>query len=80
MTERKFLTTAKTEEDVRKIADWYGWQAEEDNEGQIIIYTNINESAPQVAQEAAACYGWDYDSENNGSIVLFTGILSDDAS
>ena len=47
MTERKFLSTAKTEADVRKIAEWYGWQAEEDNEGQIIIYTDIPEGAPQ---------------------------------
>ena len=77
---RTFLTTANTEAKVRKIADWYGWQAEEDNEGQIIIYTDINEDASEVAEEAAAIYGWDYDSENNGSIVLFTGILSDDAS
>ena len=77
---RTFLATANTETEVSQIADWYGWQSEEDSEGQIIIYTNINESTPQVAQEAAAIYGWDYDSENNGSIVLFTGILSDDAS
>ena len=74
---RTFLTTANTEAKVRKIADWYGWQAEEDNEGQIIIYTDINEAAPEVAEEAAAIYGWDYDSENNGSIVLFTGIHTD---
>jgi hypothetical protein len=73
---RTFLFEANTEAKVRKIADWYGWQAEEDSEGQIIIYTNINESTPQVAQEAAAIYGWDYDSENNGSIVLFTGVFS----
>jgi len=72
---RTFLFEANTEAKVRKIADWYGWQAEEDNEGQIIIYTDINESAPQVAHEAAATYGWDYDSENNGSIVLFTGVF-----
>lgn len=72
---RTFLFEANTEAKVRKIADWYGWQAEEDSEGQIIIYTNINESTPQVAQEAAAIYGWDYDSENNGSIVLFTGVF-----
>ena len=50
---RTFLTTANTEAKVRKIADWYGWQAEEDNDGQIIIYTDIPEGAPQVAQEAA---------------------------
>ena len=77
---RTFLETANTETEVSQIADWYGWQAEEDNEGQIIIYTDINEAAPEVAQEAAAIYGWNYGSENNGSIVLFTGILSDDAS
>ena len=77
MTERTFLTTANTEAGVRKIADWYGWQAEEDNEGQIIIYTDIPEGAPQVAQEAAAIYGWDYDSDNLGAILLYTGVYSD---
>lgn len=74
MTERKFLPTANTEAKVRKIANWYGWQAERDNEGQVIIYTDIPEGAPQVAQEAAAIYGWDYDSDNNGAILLFTGV------
>ena len=78
MTERKFLTTAKTEEDVRKIADWYGWQVEEDNDGQLIIYTDIPEGAPEVAQEAAAIYYWDYDSDNNGAILLYTGVYSDE--
>ena len=78
MTERKFLTTAKTEADVRKIADWYGWQTEEDNEGQLIIYTDIPEGAPQVAQEAAAIYNWDYDSDNLGAILLYTGVYSDE--
>ena len=78
MTERKFLTTAKTEEDVRKIADWYGWQVEEDNSGQLIIYTDIPEGAPEVAQEAAAIYYWDYDSDNNGAILLYTGVYSDE--
>ena len=78
MTERKFLTTANTEADVRKIADWYGWQVEEDNDGQIIIYTDIPEGAPEVAQEAAAIYGWDYDSDNFGAILLFSGVYSDE--
>ena len=78
MTERKFLTTANTEADVRKIADWYGWQVEEDNSGQLIIYTDIPEGAPEVAQEAAAIYGWDYDSDNYGAILLYTGIYSDE--
>lgn len=75
---RTFLTTADTAAKVRKIADWYGWQAEEDNEGQIIIYTDIPEGAPQVAQEAAAIYNWDYDSDNLGAILLYTGIYSDE--
>ena len=74
--ERTFLFDADTEEKIRKIANWYGWKVEEDNEGQMIIYTNISERAPQVAQEAAACYGWEYDSDNFGSIVLFTGVFS----
>ena len=78
MTERKFLTAANTEADVRKIAEWYGWQAEEDNEGQIIIYTDIPEGAPEVAQEAAAIYHWDYDSDNLGAILLYTGVYSDE--
>ena len=78
MTERKFLPTANTAAKVRKIADWYGWQAEEDNEGQIIIYTDIPEGAPEVAQEAAAIYSWDYDSDNYGAILLSTGIYSDE--
>ena len=78
MTERKFLTTAKTEEDVRKIADWYGWQVEEDNSGQLIIYTDIPEGAPEVAQEAAAIYHWEYDSDNLGAILLYTGVYSDE--
>ena len=78
MTERKFLTTANTEADVRKIADWYGWQVEEDNSGQLIIYTDIPEGAPEVAQEAAAIYGWDYDSDNFGAILLFSGVYSDE--
>jgi len=78
MTERKFLTTANTEADVRKIADWYGWQVEEDNSGQLIIYTDIPEGAPEVAQEAAAIYYWDYDSDNNGAILLYTGVYSDE--
>ena len=78
MTERTFLTAANTEADVRKIADWYGWQVEEDNNGQLIIYTDIPEGAPEVAQEAAAIYGWDYDSDNFGAILLFTGVYSDE--
>ena len=78
MTERTFLTAANTEADVRKIADWYGWQVEEDNSGQLIIYTDIPEGAPEVAQEAAAIYGWDYDSDNFGAIVLFTGVYTDE--
>ncbi len=63
---------------MQKIADWYGWQVEEDNEGQLIVYTDVPEGAPQVAQVAAACYGWDYDSDNFGAIVLFTGVQSSD--
>ena len=78
MTERTLLPTANNETDVRKIADWYGWQVEEDNNGQLIIYTDIPEGAPQVAQVAAACYGWDYDSDNLGSVVLFTGVYADE--
>ena len=78
MTERTFLTTANTEADVRKIAEWYGWQAEEDNNGQLIIYTDIPEGAPEVAQEAAAIYHWDYDSDNLGAILLYTGVYSDE--
>ena len=78
MTERKFLTTAKTEADVQKIADWYGWQMEEDNDGQLIIYTDIPEGAPEVAQEAAAIYHWEYDSDNLGAILLYTGVYSDE--
>ena len=77
---RTFLFEANTEAKIRKIADWYGWQAEEDNEGQMIIYTDIPEGAPQVAQEAAAIYGWEYDSDNLGSILLYTGVYADDAS
>ena len=78
MTERKFLTAANTEADVRKIADWYGWQVEEDNSGQLIIYTDIPEGAPEVAQEAAAIYHWEYDSDNLGAILLYTGVYSDE--
>jgi len=78
MTEGKFLFTANTEAKVRKIADWYGWQVEEDNNGQLIIYTDIPEGAPQVAQEAAAIYHWDYDSDSLGAILLFTGVDSDE--
>jgi Rieske Fe-S protein len=78
MTERKFLTTANTEADVQKIADWYGWQVEEDNSGQLIIYTDIPEGAPEVAQEAAEIYDWDYDSDNLGAILLYTGVCSDE--
>jgi len=78
MTEGKFLFTANTEAKVRKIADWYSWQVEEDNSGQLIIYTDIPEGAPEVAQEAAATYGWDYDSDNLGAILLYTGIYSDE--
>ena len=77
MTERTFLPAANNEADVQKIADWYGWQVEEDNDGQLIIYTDIPEGAPQVAQEAAAIYNWDYDSDNLGAILLFTGVYSD---
>ncbi len=78
MTERTLLPEANTEADVQKIADWYGWQVEEDNEGQLIVYTDVPEGAPQVAQVAAACYGWDYDTDNFGAIVLFTGVQSSD--
>ena len=78
MTERTLLPAANTEADVQKIADWYGWQVEEDNDGQLIIYTDVPEGAPQVAQVAAACYGWDYDTDNFGAIVLFTGVQSSD--
>ena len=78
MTERTFLTTANTEADVRKIADWYGWQVEEDNSGQLIIYTDIPEGAPEVAQEAAQIYDWEYDSDNLGAILLYTGVYSDE--
>ena len=80
MTERTFLPAANNETDVQKIADWYGWQVEEDNSGQLIIYTDIPEGAPQVAQVAAACYGWDYDSDNYGAILLYTGVYSDNVS
>ena len=80
MTERTFLPAANNEADVRKIADWYGWQVEEDNSGQLIIYTDIPEGAPEVAQEAAAIYHWDYDSDNLGAVVLFTGVQAADAS
>ena len=76
MTERKFLTTANTEADVQRIADWYGWHADEDCTGQMIIYTNVPEGAPEEAQKAAAIYGWDYDSDNFGAIVLFTGVFT----
>ena len=78
MTERTLLPAANTEADVQKIADWYGWQVEEDNSGQHIVYTDVPEGAPQVAQVAAACYGWDYDSDNYGAILLYTGIYSDE--
>ena len=63
-----------TEAKVRKVAEWYGWQVEEDNEGQLIVYTDIPEGAPQVAQECAAQQGWDYDSDKYGSILLYTGV------
>ena len=78
MTERTFLPAANNETDVQKIADWYGWQVEEDNDGQLIVYTDVPEGAPQVAQVAAACYGWDYDSDNYGAILLYTGVYSDE--
>ena len=80
MTERTLLPEANTTADVQKIADWYGWQVEEDNEGQLIVYTDVPEGAPQVAQVAAACYGWDYDTDNFGAIVLFTGVQAADDS
>ena len=78
MTERTFLPAANNETDVQKIADWYGWQVEEDNSGQLIIYTDIPEGAPEVAQEAAEIYNWDYDSDNLGAILLYTGVYSDE--
>ena len=74
------MTTANTSVKVRHIADHYGWQVEEDNNSQLIIYTDIPEGAPQVAQEAAAIYHWDYDSDNLGAVVLFTGVQAADAS
>ena len=72
------MTTANTPQKVRHIADHYGWQVEEDNNSQLIIYTGEPEGAPQLAQEAAAIYGWDYDSDNYGTIVLYTGIYEPD--
>ena len=72
------MTTANTAQKVRYIAGHYGWQVEEDNDSQLIIYTGEPEGAPQLAQEAAAIYGWDYDSDNYGTIVLYTGIYEPD--
>ena len=72
------MATANTAQKIRHIADHYGWQVEEDNNSQLIIYTGEPEGAPQLAQEAAAIYGWDYDSDNCGAIVLYTGIYAPD--
>lgn len=72
------MAAANTAQKVRHIADHYGWQVEEDNNSQLIIYTGEPEGAPQLAQEAAAIYGWDYDSDNYGSIVLYTGVYVPD--
>lgn len=72
------MTTANTAQKVKSIADHYGWQVEEDNSSQLIIYTGEPEGAPQLAQETAAIYGWDYDSDNYGCIVLYTGIYAPD--
>ena len=72
------MTTANTAQKVRHIADHYGWQVEEDNSRQLIIYTGEPEGAPQLAQEAAAIYNWDYDSDNYGAIVLYTNVYAPD--
>lgn len=72
------MTTANTAQKVRYIADHYGWQVEEDNNSQLIIYTGEPEGAPQLAQEASAIYGWDYDSDNCGCIVLYTDVYAPD--
>jgi len=72
------MTTANTEQQIRYIAEHYGWQVEEDNNSQLIIYTGIPEGAPQIAQEAALIYNWDYDSDNFGNILLYTGVYAAD--
>ena len=72
------LATANTAQKIRHIANHYGWQVEEDNNSQLIIYTGEPEGAPQLAQEAAAIYGWDYDSDNYGSIILYTDVYAPD--
>ena len=72
------MATANTAQKIKHIADHYGWQVEEDNNSQLIIYTGEPEGAPQLAQEAAAIYGWDYDSDNYGSIILYTDVYAPD--
>jgi len=72
------MTTANTAQKIRHIAGHYGWQVEEDNSSQLIIYTGIPEGAPQIAQETSLIYGWDYDSDNYGNILLYTGVYAAD--
>ena len=55
-----------------------GWQVEQDNTGQYVIYTGIPEGAPEVAQQYAHEHGYEIDSDNYGSIILYTGIHAPD--
>ena len=61
-----------------KSAEALGWQVETDNNSQYVIYTDIPEGAPEVAQQYAAEHGFVLDSDNYGAILLYTNMYTPD--
>lgn len=59
-------------------AEAMGWQVETDNTGQYVIYTDIPEGAPEVAQQYAAEHGFAMDSDNYGAVLLYTNMFEPD--
>ena len=59
-------------------AEAMGWQVETDNNGQYVIYTDIPEGAPEVAQQYASEHGFSIDSDNYGAVLLYTNMHAPD--
>ena len=68
------MTAAK----MMQSAEALGWQVETDNSGQYVIYTDIPEGAPEVAQQYASEHGFALDSDSFGAILLYTGLYEPD--
>ena len=59
-------------------AEALGWQVETDNSSQYVIYTDIPEGSPEVAQQYASEHGFSIDSDNYGAILIYTGLYKPD--